>query len=162
MVKIACSSGKRYIKLENDLVMKEERLNLLNSCLSAIQDAHDVLEEVRDEEEEAYDNMPEGLQDSERGDLMQDAIDNIDEAICSLDDVITSLEEVVFNADNPDVMEVELWKNLKVGDKVKHKSFGIGVITDIDGKYYFINFQNKTSKFIFPDAIDNGFIMLIK
>lgn len=58
--------------------MKEQRLKILNDCLSAIQEAHDVLENVRDEEEEAFDNMPEGLQDSERGDMMQDAIDNLD------------------------------------------------------------------------------------
>lgn len=30
--------------------MKEERLKILETCLGAIQDAHDVLEEVRDEE----------------------------------------------------------------------------------------------------------------
>ena len=37
--------------------MKEERLKILETCLGAIQDAHDVLEEIRDEEEEAYDNF---------------------------------------------------------------------------------------------------------
>lgn len=140
--------------------MKEERLKTLNDCLSAIQDAHDILDEVRDEEEEAYDNMPEGLQYSERGDLMQEAIDNLDEAVGSLDDVISSLEDVVSSAENPVVMEIGPWKKLEVGDAVTHKTFGPGFITAIEGNYYFVEFKDRTSKFIFPDAIDKGYITL--
>lgn len=140
--------------------MKEARLKTLNDCLNVIQNAHDTLEEVRDEEEEAYDNMPEGLQYSERGDMMQDAIDNLDEAVNSLDEVISSLEEVVTDAEDPDVMEIEPWTMLKVGDKVIHKSFGKGVITAIEGSYYFVDFKGRSSKFIFPDAIDKGYITL--
>ena len=140
--------------------MKEERLKTLMQCLNMIQNAHDVLEEVRDEEEEAFDNMPEGLQDSERGDMMQEAIDNLDETIDYLDDVLSSLEDVETNADNPAVMEIDPWQKLVVGDIVHHKSFGSGVIKSIEGKYFFIEFPDKTSKFIFPDAIDKGFITL--
>jgi len=140
--------------------MKESRLKTLNDCLDKIQKAHDVLDEVRDEEEEAYDNMPEGLQYSERGDMMQEAIDTIDETVSSLDDVLTSLEDVVSTAENPDIWEIDLWQKLNVGDVVTHKSFGNGVITEIEGNYYYIQFKNKTSKFIFPDAIDKGYIKL--
>lgn len=141
-------------------IMKESRLKTLNDCLSAIQNAHDVLEEVRDEEEEAYDNMPEGLQYSERGDMMQEAMDNLDEAVSSLDDVLSSIEDVVTAAENPDVMEIDPWTILKVGDKVTHRSFGKGVITAIEGNYYFVDFKGRSSKFIFPDAIDKGYITL--
>lgn len=140
--------------------MKEERLKLLKTCLGAIQDAHDVLEEVRDEEEEAYDNLPEGLQYSERGDLMQEAIDNLDDVVGSLDDVISYLEDVVTRADDPSVMEIDSWQTLEVGDLIIHKSLGLGVISAIEGNYYFITFKDKTSKFIFPDAIDKGYIKL--
>ena len=140
--------------------MKEARLKILNDCLTAIQNAHDVLDEVRDEEEEAYDNMPEGLQYSERGDLMQEAIDNLDEAVCLLDDVISSLDDVVTAAENPDVMEIDPWTQLKGGDQVTHKSFGNGIITAIEGNYYYVEFKGRTSKFIFPDAIDKGYIKL--
>lgn len=140
--------------------MKEERLKTLKRSLNAIQNAHDVLEEVRDEEQDAYDNLPEGLQYSERGDLMQEAVDNLDEAVDYLDDVISSLENVEMNADNPAVIEIDPWQKLVVGDVVKHKSFGRGVIKEIDGKYFFIKFKDKTSKFIFPDAIDKGHITL--
>ena len=140
--------------------MKEERLKTLKRCLNMIQNAHDVLEEVRDEEQDAYDNLPEGLQYSERGDLMQEAVDNLDEAVDYLDDVLSSLEDIETNADNPAVMEIDPWQKLVVGDVVKHKSFGRGVIKEIDGKYYFIEFKDKTSKFIFPDAIDKGYITL--
>lgn len=138
--------------------MKEKRLKVLNDCLSAIQKAHDTLEEVRDEEEEAYDNMPEGLQYSERGDMMQEAIDNLDEAVSSLYDVLSSLEDVVTAAESPDVMEIDPWTKLKVGDKVTHKSFGEGTISSIEGSYFYIHFEEKDAKFIFPDAIEKGFI----
>lgn len=140
--------------------MKEERLKILKQCLKDIQNAHDVLEEVRNEEEEAFDNMPEGLQDSERGDMMQEAVDTLDEAIDRLDDVLSSLESVETTADDPAVIEIDPWQKLVVGDVVKHKSFGRGVIKSIEGKYFFIEFKDKTSKFIFPDAIDKGFITL--
>ena len=140
--------------------MKEERLKTLKRCLNMIQNAHDVLEEVRDEEQDAFDNLPEGLQDSERGDLMQEAVDNLDETIDYLDDVLSSLEDVETNADNPAVMEIDSWQKLVVGDVVHHKSFGRGIIKSIEGKYFFIEFPDKTSKFIFPDAIDKGFITL--
>ena len=140
--------------------MKEERLKTLKRCLNMIQNAHDVLEEVRDEDQDAYDNLPEGLQYSERGDLMEEAVNNLDDAIDYLDDVLSSLEDVEMNADNPAVIEIDPWQKLVVGDVVKHKSFGRGVIKEIDGKYFFIEFKEKTSKFIFPDAIDKGHITL--
>ncbi len=125
-----------------------------------IQNAHDVLEEVRDEEQDAFDNLPEGLQDSERGDMMQEAIGNLDEAIDNLDDVLSSLENVEATAEDPALIEIEAWQQLEVGDTVQHKNFGSGVITSIEGKYFFIDFQYKTSKFIFPDAIDKGYITI--
>ena len=140
--------------------MKAARLGILENCLTAIQEAYDTLQEVRDEEEEAYDNLPESMQDGERGDMMQDAIDNLDDAISSLDDVISSLEEVTTNSDDPLVMEIDPWQTLKVGDTVSHKSFGKGVIKNIQGDHYSIEFSAKSAIFIFPDAIDKGFIIL--
>ena len=140
--------------------MKEERLKTLKHCLNMIQNAHDVLEEVRDEEQDAFDNLPEGLQYSERGDMMQDAVDTLDEAIDYLYDVLSSLESVETTADDPAVIEIDPWEKLEVGDVVNHKSFGSGVIKSIEGKYFFIEFSDKTSKFIFPDAIDKGYITL--
>jgi len=140
--------------------MKENRLEILKECQAAIQEAYDKLNDVREEEEEAYDNLPEGLQCSERGDLMQDAIDNLDEAVSSLDEVISNLDDVVTTAENSDVMEIDPWTKLEVGDVVTHKSFGKGIITSIEGNYFFIQFKDKTSKFIFPDAIDKGYIIL--
>lgn len=125
-----------------------------------IQNAHDVLEEVRDEEQEAFDNLPEGLQYSERGEMMEEAIDSLDEVVDYLDDVIPSLEDVETSADNPEVIEIDPWQKLVVGDVVKHKTYGRGVIKEIDGKYFLIEFKEKTSKFIFPDAIDKGHITL--
>lgn len=140
--------------------MKEARLGILEDCLTLIQGAYDTLQEVRDEEEEAYDNLPESMQDGERGDMMQEAIDALDNALFPLEDVVSSLEEVTTNADNELVMEIDPWQQLSVGDEVTHKSFGPGVITVIKGKYFTIAFGQKESIFIFPDAIDKGFITL--
>ena len=140
--------------------MKPERLQIIEECLSDVQNALDILQEVHDEEEEAYDNLPESMQDGERGDLMQEAIDALDNALYPLEDVVSSLEEVTTNADNELVMEIEPWQQLSIGNEVTHKSFGKGIITVIKGKYYTIAFGQKESIFIFPDAIDKGFITI--
>ena len=140
--------------------MKEARLGILENCLTAIQEAYDTLQEVRDEEEEAYDNLPESMQDGERGDMMQDAIDNLDDAIGSLDDVIASLEEVTTNGADPLVMEIDPWQKLKVGDSVTHKSFGPGIIKSMEGNRVTIDFGSRSALFIFPDAVNKGYINL--
>ena len=128
--------------------------------MRAIQDAYDVLEEVRDEEQDAYDNMPEGLQYSERGDMMQEAIDNLDEAVDAVDEVISNLESAISSAEDPDVMEIDPWQKLMVGDKVTHKSFGVGTIVSIDNKEMSVQFANKTSRFFIPDAFEKGFLTI--
>jgi hypothetical protein len=140
--------------------MKEKRLKTLNDCLRAIQDAYDVLEEVRDEEQEAYDNMPEGLQYSERGDMMQDAIDCLDEAVDAVDEVISNLENAISSAQVPDVMEIDPWQKLEIGDVVKHKSFGSGVVISINNKEMSVRFASKTSRFFLPDAFEKGFLTI--
>lgn len=140
--------------------MKEARLGILENCLLAIQEAFDTLQEVRDEEEEAFDNLPENMQDGERGEMMQEAIDNLDEAIGSLEEAVSYLEEVTTNADDPLVMEVDPWQKLKAGDIVTHKSYGPGIIRSIQGNRVTIDFGAKSALFIFPDAIDKGFIIL--
>lgn len=140
--------------------MKPERLAVLNACLEDVQHALATLQEVRDEEEEAYDNLPESMQDGERGEMMQDAIDALDNALFPLEDVVSTLEDVTTNGDNELIMEIDPWQLLSVGDTVTHKSLGAGIITVIKGKYYTIAFGEKDSVFIFPDAINKGFIIL--
>lgn len=140
--------------------MKESRLKTLENCLAAIQEANNTLQEVHDEEEEAFDNMSESFQFSERGDSMQEAIDTLDDAICSLEDAIGYLQEVTTNAEDPLLMEVDPWEKLKVGDTVTHKSFGPGTIKSIQGNRVTIEFVSRNSLFLFPDAIDKGFIIL--
>ena len=41
-----------------------------------------------------------------------------------------------------------------VGIKVKHSVFGVGTITAQDDKYLTVEFANKTSRFIYPDAFE--------
>lgn len=140
--------------------MKTERLAILDSCLEDIQFALETLQEVRDEEEEAYDNLPESLQDGEKGDMMQDAIDSLDDAICSIEEAADTLEMITSDAADDLVQEIDPWQTLCVGDTVTHKSFGEGKIKTINGKYFTIVFGEKESKFIFPEAIDKGYITL--
>lgn len=140
--------------------MKDARRQILEDCLNAIQEANETLQEVRDEEEEAYDNLPESMQDGERGEMMQEAIDNLDEATCSLDDAVSSLEEAISYADNEEALEIDPWQKVIVGDKVTHKTYGQGKVITIVGDHFTIEFAAKTAVFIFPDAIDRGFITL--
>lgn len=39
--------------------------------------------------------------------------------------------------------------------KVKHNILGVGTIIEFDGKYITVQFSDKISKFIYPDAFDN-------
>lgn len=41
-----------------------------------------------------------------------------------------------------------------VNQKVKHKVFGTGVITEVSGNYLTINFAAKESKFVYSDAFE--------
>lgn len=140
--------------------MKEDRVEILENCLDEIQEAYSILEDVKYEEEEAYDNMPEGLQYSERGDQMQEAIDSLENALGDMDCLIQYMEDVISYANNPDILEVEPWERLKVGDSVTHKSFGIGTVTSIEGNHMCVSFKEKTALFIFPDAIIKGHIII--
>lgn len=41
-----------------------------------------------------------------------------------------------------------------LNSKVKHKTFGTGVITEVSGNYLIIKFATRESKFIYPDAFE--------
>lgn len=91
---------------------------------------------------------------------MQEAIDCLDEAVDAVDEVISNLENAISSAENPDVMEIDPWQKLMVGDKVMHKSFGVGVIISINNKEMSVRFADKTSRFIFPDAFEKGYLTI--
>ena len=40
------------------------------------------------------------------------------------------------------------------GIKIKHGVFGVGIIVAHEGNYITVEFPNKTSKFIYPDAFE--------
>lgn len=140
--------------------MKKETFALLEKLRDRIQDVRDDLENVRDEEEEAYENLPEGIQMGERGDMMQEAIDTIDEAVCSLDDAISSMDQVCEDTDRDLVIGTCPWDNLKSGDTVIHKTFGIGTVISNDGKYLKVQFARREGNFLLPDAFEKGFLKL--
>lgn len=39
-----------------------------------------------------------------------------------------------------------------IGSMVEHKVFGVGIITDFDGTYFNVKFENKVVMFSYPDA----------
>ena len=73
------------------------------------------------------------------------------------DNVISQSEEQVA----PDVQEepeVKPWESLDVGDKVMHKSLGEGIIVSLDDNYLFVRFKDRESKFLYPNAFENGYL----
>ncbi len=60
---------------------------------------------------------------------------------------------------NPSVQRP--WENLNVGDIVMHKSFGPGTIKLLDQKYIIVQFTDRESKFLFPDAFTKGYFQLL-
>lgn len=53
------------------------------------------------------------------------------------------------------------WQNLKVGDFVIHKSFGQGHIVSLDEKYLIVEFSDRESRFLYPDAFTKGYLSCI-
>ena len=43
---------------------------------------------------------------------------------------------------------------IRVDLQVMHKSFGLGVITAINGKYITVNFENARKTFVYPDIFE--------
>ena len=42
--------------------------------------------------------------------------------------------------------------------KVRHKVFGSGIVTDVNGEYLTVQFESKEAKFVYPDAFENFLI----
>ena len=53
------------------------------------------------------------------------------------------------------------WKRLKIGDKVVHKSFGLGQVVSMDENYVFVKFKDRESKFLFPNAFEKEYLSCI-
>lgn len=48
--------------------------------------------------------------------------------------------------------------NLQVGDMVRHRSFGVGPVTSIDGEYITLRVGGRDRTFAFPGAFEGGFL----
>ena len=51
------------------------------------------------------------------------------------------------------------WESLRAGDSVLHKSFGRGRVVSLDGKYIVVHFEDRESKFLFPNAFESGYLV---
>jgi len=47
-----------------------------------------------------------------------------------------------------------------IGVTVQHKKFGEGKVIELSGDYLIVKFEEGEKKFIFPDAFENGFLMV--
>lgn len=47
-------------------------------------------------------------------------------------------------------------RTLRIGDAVNHKTFGLGVVKQIDGKYFTVRFDHDSKDFIYPDVFESG------
>ena len=45
--------------------------------------------------------------------------------------------------------------SIRVGDAVKHKAFGLGVVKKFDGRYLTVSFDKGIKDFVFPDVFDS-------
>ena len=66
---------------------------------------------------------------------------------------VTTAEDVEVS-----IPEAQPWEQLKVGDKVIHKSFGPGQVVSMDDNYVFVKFKDRESKFIFPNAFEKEYL----
>ena len=140
--------------------MKPDRMLTIQACIDDIRSAYADLEMVKDEEEYAYDNLPESLQCGEKGDIMQEAIDDLDNVLSMIDEALMTLDEVTNSIDGELIMEKSPWDELEEGDIVIHKSWGEGVVTNLDGKYIVVRFPSREARFFFPDAFERGFLQI--
>ncbi|MBR6370885.1 MAG: hypothetical protein IKS24_07390 [Bacteroidaceae bacterium] len=60
----------------------------------------------------------------------------------------------------PEFIKVQPWETIKVGDTVCHKSLGQGKVLSFDGKYLFVKFPLRESKFLYPDVFKNGYLFM--
>ena len=90
-----------------------------------------------------------------------DADETPDERDKNINEKIDKGGKIILSEDYDDVFdEYGIFRSsphLLVGQKVFHKQFGMGKISAIDGRSMSVEFDNRTSKFVFPDAF-NAFI----
>ncbi len=64
-----------------------------------------------------------------------------------------------FAAPEPQKEQIDV-NNVKVGSVLRHKAFGIGEVTAMEGKYILVTFQGTEKRFLFPGAILQGFLSI--
>lgn len=56
------------------------------------------------------------------------------------------------------MQEAKSWKEISVGDTVRHRSLGAGTVMSLDDKYIIVRFRDRESKFLFPGAFEKGYL----
>ena len=47
-------------------------------------------------------------------------------------------------------------RTLRINDVVKHKTFGLGLVKKIEGKYFTVQFDHDSKDFVHPDVFESG------
>ena len=61
-------------------------------------------------------------------------------------------------AEPVDVRAAKSWKDISIGDTVRHRSLGEGTVMSLDDKYIIVRFRDRESKFLFPGAFEKGYL----
>lgn len=91
---------------------------------------------------------------------MNEIISCLDEAGDRLDDAIEQIEEIYDHIPERILAYLYPWGHLKVGDHVSHGKFGHGVIIKKDKKTIMVEFDERTSKFNFPDCFEQNYLTM--
>ncbi|MDB7986178.1 YHYH domain-containing protein [Faecalicoccus pleomorphus] len=79
--------------------------------------------------------------------------ENKDQSKCEkhVDDII---QPNIYANLSPNIKKHKIFLN----QEVSHIKYGKGIIVEISGKYFQVKFKTKTSKFIYPDAFEKGYL----
>lgn len=132
--------------------MNKERMIKIHKFLNRLKSIDETIHELYNIEEDALEKLPESLLCGPRGDIMQELISCLDEAGDCLDNAIDEIESIYEHVPDRVLAYLYPWGHLKVGDNVFHGRFGKGVVVKKDKKNIWVEFDEKTSKFIFPDC----------
>ncbi len=86
-------------------------------------------------------------------------INGIGSARCM--DYKEELNQSNINKDKIEVKENSIILNIVIGNNIKHKKYGVGIIKALNNTVLEVEFNQDVKKFDYPSSIINGFIQLI-
>lgn len=104
----------------------------------------------------------ESLHDSQQSSMFGIEYDNSEMPDVAAEAAFDGDEDDDFDDDEPATDPINDVYNIKVGGRLEHCEFGVGMVKSLDKKYISVSFGGKKKKFRFPDAVSQGFLKIIK